>query len=252
MSKIISIHSFRRGTGKTTLTANLALLLSQQGYRVTAVDLNFAAPSLPDLFGLPDEQIPQTLNGYIWGECDIDDCLVDLSQTKGHRPTHNNLFLVAASPRPSHITRIMRGGYLTSLLADACQELIELGSPDFLLVDMPAGVSEETQLLTAISDIAVVITRPARQDYQGTGILVELADRLQVPSRVLVVNQVPTQFSETAIRQQFADVYSCDFTAVVPHSQKMMLLGSSGLFVLEYPNDSLTAVLKQLGDWVIA
>lgn len=246
MCKIVSIHSFRRGTGKTTVTANLALLLAQQGYRVTAVDLNFAAPSLPHLFALPDEQIPQTLNGYIWGECDIEACVIDMSQLANPAVAIDNLFLVAASTRPSHITRIMRGGYLTSLLADACQELIELTAPDFLLVDMPAGVSEETQLLTAISDIAVVITRPARQDYQGTGILLELASRLEVPTRVLVVNQVPSQFTEAAIQAQFASVYPCDFTAVLPHSQKMMLLGSSGLFVLEYPDDTLTAVLNKL------
>ena len=38
MAKIISIHSFRGGTGKSNVTANLATIIARKGYRVGIVD----------------------------------------------------------------------------------------------------------------------------------------------------------------------------------------------------------------------
>ena len=44
MSKIISVHSFRGGTGKSHLTANLAAQLAVQGRRVAVVDTDLPSP----------------------------------------------------------------------------------------------------------------------------------------------------------------------------------------------------------------
>ncbi|MCB0177975.1 MAG: P-loop NTPase, partial [Anaerolineae bacterium] len=38
MSKIISIHSFRGGTGKSNTTANISAILAGQGLRVGVID----------------------------------------------------------------------------------------------------------------------------------------------------------------------------------------------------------------------
>jgi len=56
MAKIISIHSFRGGTGKSNVTANLAMLLAQSGRRVGVVDTDLQSPGLHVLFGLEEEQ----------------------------------------------------------------------------------------------------------------------------------------------------------------------------------------------------
>lgn len=49
MSTIITIHSFRGGTGKTSVAANTAALLAAEGLRVGVVDGNIQAPGLHDL-----------------------------------------------------------------------------------------------------------------------------------------------------------------------------------------------------------
>ncbi|MBI3162227.1 MAG: P-loop NTPase, partial [Chloroflexi bacterium] len=43
MSKIVSVHSFRGGTGKSNTTANLASLLAMDGFRVGVVDTDIAS-----------------------------------------------------------------------------------------------------------------------------------------------------------------------------------------------------------------
>ncbi|MCX6644506.1 MAG: P-loop NTPase, partial [Candidatus Bathyarchaeota archaeon] len=46
MSKIIAVHSYKGGTGKTLLSVNLAATLAKNGKKVCIFDLDFRAPSL--------------------------------------------------------------------------------------------------------------------------------------------------------------------------------------------------------------
>jgi len=62
MSKIISIHSFRGGTGKSNLTANLAAQAAVLGNRVAIVDTDIQSPGIHVLFGLDENNMPHTLN----------------------------------------------------------------------------------------------------------------------------------------------------------------------------------------------
>lgn len=57
MSKIISIHSFRGGTGKSNTTANLAALLALAGQRVGVIDTEIQSPGIHVLFGLHGDAI---------------------------------------------------------------------------------------------------------------------------------------------------------------------------------------------------
>ncbi|TMI37780.1 MinD/ParA family protein, partial [Candidatus Bathyarchaeota archaeon] len=45
MAKVIAVHSFKGGTGKTTLTANLAAILAMH-HRVGVMDLDLSGPGL--------------------------------------------------------------------------------------------------------------------------------------------------------------------------------------------------------------
>ena len=57
MAKIISIHSFRGGTGKSNMTANLAALLAAEGGRVGVIDTDIQSPGIHVLFGLNGDVI---------------------------------------------------------------------------------------------------------------------------------------------------------------------------------------------------
>ena len=73
MGKIVSIHSYRGGTGKSNLTANLATAVALTGKRVGVVDTDIQSPGIHILFGLDDKQITRTLNDYLYGRCNIED-----------------------------------------------------------------------------------------------------------------------------------------------------------------------------------
>ena len=71
MSKIISIHSYRGGTGKTNITASLAAIASCKGKRVGIVDADVQNPGIYVLFGFDDKSINNSLNDYLWSRCKI-------------------------------------------------------------------------------------------------------------------------------------------------------------------------------------
>ena len=70
MTQIVSIHSYRGGTGKSNMTANLATTMAMLGKRVGIVDTDIQSPGIHILFRLDETKINKTLNDYLWD----DDC----------------------------------------------------------------------------------------------------------------------------------------------------------------------------------
>jgi septum site-determining protein MinD len=115
-----------------------------------------------------------------------------------------------------------------------------------LMIDTHPGLNEETLLSIAISDVLLIIMRPDQQDYQGTGVTVEVARKLNVPRLMLVVNKVPTVFAQSEVKARVEKIYNAEVAAVLPHSDEMMALASAGVFVTRYPDHPITATLKQV------
>jgi MinD-like ATPase involved in chromosome partitioning or flagellar assembly len=61
MPKVVSIHSYRGGTGKSNFSANLATTVALQGKRVGVVDTDIQSPGIHNLFGLEPENTNKTL-----------------------------------------------------------------------------------------------------------------------------------------------------------------------------------------------
>jgi septum site-determining protein MinD len=166
MSKIISVHSFRGGTGKSNTTANLATLLAMQGLRVGVVDTDIQSPGIHVLFNLDESEMVHSLNDYLWGKCGIKECAYDVTGRVGAE-IKGQINLIPSSIKASEIARILREGYDVGLLNDGFQSLIDGLKLDILAIDTHPGLNEETLLSIAISDVLVIIMRPDQQDYPG-------------------------------------------------------------------------------------
>ena len=247
MAKIISVHSFRGGTGKSNTTANLAALMAMRGQRVGVVDTDIASPGIHVLFGMDDTGLGRSLNDYLWSRCRIEDTAHDVTASIGS-DVRGKVLLIPSSIRAGEIARILREGYDVGLLNEGFNDLIAALRLDALLVDTHPGLNEETLLSMAISDVLVIVLRPDQQDYQGTAVTVEVARKLEVPCMKLIVNKVPAAFDPEEVRARVEQTYDCQVAAVLPHSDEMMVLASGGVFVTRYPNHPLTALYRQALD----
>lgn len=251
MSKIISVHSFRGGTGKSNTTANVAALLAMDGLRVGVVDTDIQSPGIHVLFNLGEEGMKHSLNDYLWGKCGIQECAHDVTPGLGGK-VRGKVFLIPSSIKAGEIARVLREGYDVGLLNDGFQNLVEGLKLDVLMIDTHPGLNEETLLSLAISDALAIIMRPDQQDYQGTGVTVEVARKLEVPRIVLVVNKCPQSFNTADVKARVERTYNCEVAAVLPHSDELMTLASAGVFVARYPDHPVTALYRQVAQRLVA
>jgi len=247
MAAIVSVHSFRGGTGKSNLTANLATVIAAQGKRVGIVDTDIQSPGIHVIFGLEDKQITRSLNDYLWGRCGIVDAAYPISLPGLAGTIH----LVPSSLRTGEITRVLREGYDVSLLNDGFQSLLQQLKLDFLFIDTHPGLNEETLLSIAVSDVLVLILRPDQQDFQGTAVTVEVARKLEVPRMLLVVNKAPPALDLKALRDQVHMAYQAPVAGMFQYAPELAELGSAGVFCRRYPDHPFTRELRQVAAQIV-
>jgi septum site-determining protein MinD len=252
MSKIVSIHSYRGGTGKSNSTANLAATVARYGYRVGIVDTDIQSPGIHVLFGFDEDSMDRSLNDYLWGRRAIGDVAYDVTAVlEGRGNNRSKVYLVPSSVRAGEIARVLREGYDVGLLNEGFQELIEVLKLDYLFIDTHPGLNEETLLSITISDVLVLILRPDQQDYQGTAVTVDVARKLEVPKLLMVVNKAPTVFDFDQLKRKVEETYGADVAGVLPHSDEMMVLASAGVFSMKYPDHPLTKVVDSIARQVM-
>jgi len=245
MSRIVSIHSYRGGTGKSNMTANLAATIALSGRRVGVVDTDIQSPGIHVLFGLDDQMINRALNDYLWGRCAIEDTAYNITLPEV-AARGGTIFLIPSSCKTGEITRILREGYDVSMLNDGFQDLIERLKLDYLLIDTHPGLNEETLLSIAISDVFVLLLRPDRQDFQGTAVTVEVARKLNVPRMILVINKALPTLDFAALREEVEGIYNAPVAGVFPECLEMLELASGGVFCLHYPHHPFTQEVRKV------
>ena len=248
---IVSVHSYRGGTGKSNTTANLAALLAAEGRRVGVIDTDIQSPGIHILFGLEERAIHHSLNDYLWGSCQIKEAAHDVTQLLGAN-LPGAVFVIPSSMKPGDIARVLREGYDVAVLRDGFHEVLDALRLDVLMIDTHPGLNEETLLSIAISDTLIIVLRPDQQDYQGTSVTVEVARKLDVPGLLLIVNKVPAVFDASDVRKRVEETYGARVAAVLPHSDEMMALGSNGIFVLRHPDHPITDALRQVARTLVA
>jgi len=250
MATIVSVHSFRGGTGKSNVSANVTAQIARTGQRVAIVDTDIQSPGVHVLFGMADSQPSPTLNDYLWGKINIEEAAHDVTDRiapdGSALPERSKVFLVPSSMKTSDITKVLREGYDVSLLNDGFQALIDNLDLDYLIIDTHPGLNEETLLSIAISDVLLLILRPDRQDFQGTSVTVEVARKLDVARMLLVVNKVLQSFDFDAIREQVTRTYKTPVAGVLPLSEDVVRIASSDLFSLVEPDHPWSAELRAI------
>ncbi|MDW8141180.1 MAG: P-loop NTPase [Candidatus Bipolaricaulota bacterium] len=183
IKRIIAVAAGKGGVGKSTIATGLALVLSQMGYRVGLLDLDFYGPSTHVILGISEEIQPTEEHGIV--------------PPKVHGIEFMSLvFYTGKNPAP------LRGLDLTNALIELLA-ITRWGELDFLIVDMPPGMGDTT--LDAIRLLKnpsfLVVTTPSRIAHETVSKLVTLLKELNAPLLGVIENMrrpndKPQHFSE--------------------------------------------------------
>lgn len=191
MKQVITFHSYKGGTGKTTLAANLAALLAKKGNNVCIVDIDVYAPSLHVYFGdSVQNKIKNTLNDYIVGACGVDDLLVQVTpipQMADKDSQSGKIIGCFSSSKREDILKIEgvkedknRMSMLKRFI-NFREELIEKNDIDYIIMDSSPGIRFWAINALALSDIVFLTLKMGDMDIGGTK---------------MIANEILAQFKE--------------------------------------------------------
>lgn len=241
---IVSIHSFRGGTGKSNIAANLAAIAALDGKRVAVMDTDVASPGIHVIFGLGRQKLKYTLNDYLRGECDITDACMDLTSQLGIK--QGKLFLIPSSMSATDITRILREGYEVSDLKRGFTDVIKAKNLDYLIIDTHPGLDRETLLSMATADFLFVVARIDEQDLLGTAATLSVARKLKVPEIRIIINKKPSIYEDKAIIAEVEEKFQAKVATIIPLLQILIEAGSRYVVVLKHPENEFTGCIQSI------
>ena len=177
VKNIIAVSSGKGGVGKSTVAANLAIVLARLGYKVGLLDTDIFGPSVPKMFHVEDAR-PYAINK------DGRDLIVPVEQYGV------KLLSIGFFVNPDTAT-LWRGGMATSalkqLIADA-----DWGELDYFILDTPPGTSDIhlTLLQTLSITGAIIVSTPQQVALADArkGIDMYHNDKVNVPILGLIEN----------------------------------------------------------------
>jgi septum site-determining protein MinD len=249
--KIVTIHSYRGGTGKSNMTANIAVCAQAAGKRVVVLDTDLQSPGIHILFNFDQERIKLTLYDFLRGKCTIAQVAYDVSG-QGHPEATGKCWLVPASLNAQAITHLLEEGYDINRLSDNFDALLDEFDLDYLFIDTHPGLNKEAMLAATLSDVLIILIRPDQQDYYGTAVLTEIAAKLEVPKVYLIANKVYARLDPAELRARLQEVFGCEVLGLIPLSEDFAELASEGLFVHRYPEHPISLSIQDITQHILS
>ena len=177
MATSMAFHSYKGGTGKTTIASNFAAVLASRGYRVCLLDLDVYAPSLFSYF---DSAPKSWINDFIFEDVDISDIMLDMShlikakQVLSEQVKDGRLFVGFSNPEKEEIYKFdinMKKQFRPDVIRRFIylkNSLISDYDPDYIIIDTSPGVRFWSINALAVADILFLTLKMGDIDVSGT------------------------------------------------------------------------------------
>lgn len=190
---VLVVTSGKGGVGKTTTSVNLAIALRQQGHSVAVLDADLGMPNVAAFLSTDGET---TLHDVLAGEADTEEAIVEVGDGLGFVFGEQALDRFADA-EPARLEAVVEA------LADRYQ---------YVLVDTGGGLSYEGVYPIELADGVLLVTSPIPAAIADTRKSKQLAERLGVPVRGVIVTRV----DEGTNPESIASELDVDFLGAVP------------------------------------
>jgi ATP-binding protein involved in chromosome partitioning len=170
LGHIIAVSSGKGGVGKSTVAANLSVVLAQTGLRVGIMDADIYGPNIPRMFGVTEQ--PPVRNQRI-------------IPIEAHGVKLISLGLMIERDAPA----IWRGPIITKILQQFLRD-VDWGELDYFLVDLPPGTGDAQLSLVQSAQVrtAIIVTTPQEVSV-GDGLRgAKMFERVGVPVLGIIEN----------------------------------------------------------------
>ena len=236
-TRFIAITSGKGGVGKSTISSNLAYILSQQGINVGIFDADIGLANLDVMFNV---KIKKNILHVLKGEAKVSDILI---------PITRNLILIPGESGDE----ILKYSDM-ALFERFMEEAQVLDKLDVMIIDTGAGIGEHIQMFLKAVDDVIVVTVPdpaaITDAYATIKTIATLRDDVS-----LILNQVKSEKEAVGVFEKIKKVAKAN----IGGNLDLKLLGKingdikvsssvkqRSLFCANYPSSSVTKDMQNI------
>ncbi|RLF04059.1 MAG: MinD/ParA family protein [Thermoprotei archaeon] len=246
----IAIHSYRGGTGKSTTTANLSVLLAALGRRVATIDLDITSPGLHVIYSVSPQLLKNALNDYIYGKVNLKDVVLDL--TNHLRLPRGKLYFLGSSMKPEDIVKVMREGYHEGFFKHIALALDQEFGVDYVIFDTHPGLNEDTLLAVMSSDLSILLMRMDKQDITGTYVTMQVMKKFGKVCYV-ILNMVPPNLANAPeLANEVSKIINAPVIGVLPFYDEVLSHRSKGVFCLHHPQHPYSTKMLKIAKHIMS
>ena len=235
MPRKILVASGKGGVGKTVFTSNISSVLAERGLRVLMIDMNMGLRNLDLYMGLE--------NKVVFDIADVINGVVSPQKALVRDRRFPFLYLLAATQK---IDKFIAG-------SDSVKRLFDYYSNTFdvILIDGPAGISEELKLASSGVDIAVLITTPEYVSLRDADAVDNMLSEMEIKNRTYIINKVNKNNMKTGLLPTFEEISSImriPLLGIIQNDDIIHLSANAGKPVVMHRNNYIEKNFSNIAD----
>jgi len=183
LKECIALHSYKGGTGKSTIASNISALLTLRGNNVLLIDMDVYAPTLQTYF---DKDPEKWINDFLFNASDFDQVIYNvdsvfdqfISSQSGNSTQRGKFYVSFSNSSKNEITKLdnaLRDEVSKIELLRNFIKIKEISSKkdiDYIILDTSTGIRYWSINSLAIADVIFLSSKMDGIDVECTGRMV--------------------------------------------------------------------------------
>lgn len=218
MKKIILVASGKGGVGKSTLCANIAACLSENGKKVLLIDGDLRLRNLDIYLGL-SEAVIFDIQDICLGHCSFERAVIP-------HPIFSGIDFIAGPGKTLTSTAT-----IFKFIAELAKEKSD--AYDFVFIDCPAGLDDGMLALFGSDSFMLIVANPDKPSVRDSSALATIAYSYDVESR-LIVNRIRPDLMKKGLVPNVDDVIdgsAVQLIGIVPEDIRITVNAQNGVLL---------------------
>lgn len=239
-ARVIAITSGKGGVGKTSVTVNLAIALSQKGYRVVIIDADLGLSNIDVVFGI----VPK------YSLLDVVNCNKGILDILCEGP--NNIKFISGGSGVQELINLDKKS-LDNFIAN--MSILD-DIADYILVDTGAGLSDTVMDFVISAEEVILVVTPEPTSITDAYAVVKTVSRIKKDCSInVLINRVDSENEAKNVYNNFSTVaerfLSMKLNAIgyLPYDQSFTKsVKMQKPYILNYPKSNTSKLIKDIAD----